>query len=117
MLPDPLCELRHLRIMSRKLPIAHYASFVDALVELFPCVKALSLRTSDPDISIEFDEDRDFTWSWKAYIDTSNSDEYDRNYQSVKEAIDEIVELLSWTEEDSSENGSSASEYSEMNVE
>lgn len=42
MLPDPLCELRHLRIMSRKLPIAHYASFVDALVELFPCKNPFS---------------------------------------------------------------------------
>ena len=53
MLPDPLYELRHLNIKSFRLPIAHYANFVDALVELFPCVETFFLETSDAEVSIE----------------------------------------------------------------
>ncbi|XP_062094931.1 uncharacterized protein LOC133800862 [Humulus lupulus] len=108
MLPDPFYELRHVKISSRAFAIAQHANFFDALVELFPCVETLYLKTSNCELNIKFDEYRDFTLNWKPIIRASNSDEYDREFEYIKESIDTIVNLLSWTEENYSERENSA---------
>ncbi|GMN56280.1 hypothetical protein TIFTF001_025383 [Ficus carica] len=59
-LPDPFYELKHFKITNRSLPIENYSSFVDAMVELFPCVETLSLKTSSARIFIELEITADY---------------------------------------------------------
>ncbi|XP_024019263.1 F-box/LRR-repeat protein At1g06630 [Morus notabilis] len=99
-LPDPLYELKHLEITNLSLPIDDYSSFVDAMVGLFPFVETLSLKTSSAAIFIKFDESGSFSVKSQVSINTSNT-EHDQTFQSIKASVDKIVELLSWTGEDS----------------
>ncbi|KAF4401349.1 hypothetical protein G4B88_001543 [Cannabis sativa] len=105
MLPDPFFELRHLNISSSRYLISQYANFFDPLVKIFPCVETLKMKTRDCAISIEFDEDRDFTYNWKSLTSASNNDDH------IKESVEAIVNSLSYSEEQNSAN-----EYSEMDV-
>ncbi|XP_062109953.1 uncharacterized protein LOC133821817 isoform X2 [Humulus lupulus] len=100
LLPDPLYEAKHLNITNRKLPIADYACFLGAMIKLFPCVETLFLKTGYAKIFIEFSEDGSFSLNWRETINISDSDEYDRIFQSISVVIDDIVEWLNWTEED-----------------
>ncbi|XP_030478998.1 F-box/FBD/LRR-repeat protein At5g53840 isoform X1 [Cannabis sativa] len=116
MLPDPFYELKHLKITNSMFPISQQANFFNAFVELFPCVETFSLKAFDCELTIKYDEDRDFNLSWIPFIRASTSDEYDKNFEEMKECIDTIVNLLSWTEENYSEEENCADEYSEMDV-
>ncbi|EXB53708.1 Protein BUD31-1-like protein [Morus notabilis] len=49
----------------------------------------------------KFDECGSFALQWQPFISTPNTDEYDKIFQSIKASMDEIVEQLSWTDEDS----------------
>ncbi|PON48552.1 F-box domain containing protein [Trema orientale] len=100
LLPDPLYEVKHLNITNRKLPTAGYARLVGAMIELFPCVETLFLKTGFAKIFIEFGEDRSFSLNWQETINISDSDEHNRIFQSISEAIDDIVKWLSWTGKD-----------------
>ncbi|KAF4401348.1 hypothetical protein G4B88_001542 [Cannabis sativa] len=116
MLPDPFYQLTHLKITNRMFPISQQANFFNAFVELFPRVETFSLKAIDCELTIKFDEDGGFNLSWIPFIRASTTDEYDKNFQEMKDCIETIVNLLSWTEENYSEEENCADEHSEMDV-
>ncbi|GMN56281.1 hypothetical protein TIFTF001_025384 [Ficus carica] len=86
-LPDPFSEMRHLDISNRTLRITDFSCFVYAMLELFPCLETLFLKTSIADIVIEVDKNGSVSLKWRKFLNVDGD-----TSKSIDDAMDEIME-------------------------